>query len=75
MEKRTVWIPIKAVVRIDVEVEEGLDKKEIFMEAVEKAYMTSGLHRLPSDDWMLDDDEIQGPGIELLVEDLVEDMY
>lgn len=75
MEKRVVWVPVKALVRIEVEVEEGLDKKEIFMEAVEKAYETDGLHRLPTDDFMLDDDEIQGPGIELLAEDLVEDMY
>lgn len=75
MEKRVVWIPVKALVRVEVEVESGLEKKEIFDAAVDKAYETDGLHRLPTDDFMLDDDEIQGPGIELLAEDLVEDMY
>lgn len=75
MEKRIVWVPVKALVRVEVEVETGLDKKKIFEAAVDKAYETDGLHRLPTDDFMLDDDEIRGSGIEYLLEELVEDMY
>lgn len=74
MEKRVVWIPVKALVRTEVEVEEGLDKKSIFEQAVERAYEIDGLHRLPTDDFMLDDDEIKNVH-EYILDDFVEDQY
>lgn len=72
MEKHVVWVPIKALVRVEVEVIEGLSKKEIFEAAVGHAYEVDGLHRQPTDDWMLDDDEINSVN-EFLLDDLIED--
>lgn len=63
---RRVWVPVKTLVLVEVETDET-DRKEVFLDAVEVAYC-SDLHRLPTDGWELDEDEIRNPEPELLDE-------